>query len=52
MGDSTPNEPQDKDDKEDPQDTKGFQGGNEIIPLAAAAFLGALAGAVLGSAIS
>lgn len=39
-----------KDDK-DPDTTKSAQGGREIIPLAAAAFLGALAGAVIGSAI-
>ncbi len=50
MGDPTSNEPR-KDDT-DPDETTGKQGGNEIIPLAAAAFLGALAGAVIGSAIT
>ena len=44
----------DEDDKQkddDEQNTRS-QGGREIIPLAAAAFLGALAGAVIGSAVS
>mgnify|MGYP001819659325 CR=1 FL=1 len=52
MGDPTPTEPTEPttDDK-DSEGTKA-QGGREIIPLAAAAFLGALAGAVIGSAIS
>ncbi len=49
MSDHTENE-SGKDDN-GPDDTKA-QGGREIIPLAAAAFLGALAGAVIGSAIS
>ncbi len=48
MGDPTANEPNNKDD--DDADTKA-QGGREIIPLAAAAFVGALAGALIGSAL-
>lgn len=48
MGDPTANEPNKKDD--DGADTKA-QGGREIIPLAAAAFVGALAGALIGSAL-
>ena len=50
MGDPTPDQP--VNDDKDSHNTKGEQGGNEIIPLAAAAFLGALAGAVIGSVIS
>ncbi len=50
MSDHTDNE-SGKDDKGS-DDTKSSQGGREIIPLAAAAFLGALAGAVIGSAVS
>ena len=52
MGDSTPTPPaEDKSEKSDNQTPKN-QGGNEVIPLAAAAFLGGLAGALVGSAIS
>ena len=49
MGEQTDNE-SGKDDNG--ADNTKAQGGREIIPLAAAAFLGALAGAVIGSAIS